>query len=301
MTITSYRNGNYDVTMSGDGTKTREWDGEPIPEFPESVDMKVTDWCDGGCPWCHEESTDSGKHTKVRDVVGLILGLPAGVEIAIGGGDPLSHPNIHVILSDIARAGLIANVTINARHIARHLRDIREYRKRGWIHGLGVSWVSGCDGYLADVEDENTVVHFIAGLHELRESVRVSQGRKILILGYKRHGRGREMPFPANSINRWAYWIGKFFRAAEIVSFDNLALVQLGVQDRITAELWSRHYMGDDGRFTMYVDAVKMEYAASSVSHRVAIGTMTIREAFAELRRTMPAIPWTATQSQRTG
>ena len=63
-------------------------------------------------------------------------------------------------------------------------------------------------------------------------------------------------------------WLRKHFK---IVSFDNLALEQLHIKEQMSQGAWESRYMGDDGQFTMYIDAVKMEYAPSSVSKRMPI------------------------------
>jgi len=56
----SYQNGNTLVNLYNDGTKTREYEGEPKPVFPESIDVKITNYCDAGCTFCHEKSTRLG-------------------------------------------------------------------------------------------------------------------------------------------------------------------------------------------------------------------------------------------------
>ena len=43
--------------------------------------------------------------------------------------------------------------------------------------------------------------------------------------------------------------------------------------------------MGEDGQFTMYFDAVKNQYAESSIDERYDAGDMTIVEMFADLQR----------------
>ena len=50
--IANYKNGCVDVTIYDDGTKIREWDDEkygiePELEFPESCDVKITNFCEG--------------------------------------------------------------------------------------------------------------------------------------------------------------------------------------------------------------------------------------------------------------
>ena len=52
----------------------------------------------------------------------------------------------------------------------------------------------------------------------------------------------------------------------KVVSFDNLALEQLNVKNILNKDKWNKLYMGDDGSYTMYIDAVTEEYAMSSTS-----------------------------------
>ena len=45
--IAKYKNGNYYVRLFDDGTKERfTLEDEFIPSFPESIDLKITDYCD---------------------------------------------------------------------------------------------------------------------------------------------------------------------------------------------------------------------------------------------------------------
>ena len=64
------------------------------------------------------------------------------------------------------------------------------------------------------------------------------------------------------------------------VCFDDLSAKQLGLKDKLPEQAWNQFYMGGDGEFTMYLDLVKEEYAASSVSERKEIFTDDIRTLF---------------------
>lgn len=65
-----YKNGNYRVRIYDDGTKVRETidpnDNKFIAEFPESIDLKITNRCDMGCKMCHENSTIDGAHGDIN-------------------------------------------------------------------------------------------------------------------------------------------------------------------------------------------------------------------------------------------
>ena len=50
------------------------------------------------------------------------------------------------------------------------------------------------------------------------------------------------------------------------VSFDNLALKQLDVRRLMKDEEWNEFYIGDDGKYTFYIDMVENKFARNSVS-----------------------------------
>src|SRR5947209_8260877 len=118
-TLASYINGNCRVEIRDDGTKIREWEGAARPEFPESMDLKITDWCDGGCAYCHEKSTVDGKAARLDDIIRVLSDLPAGVEIAMGGGDTVSYPQLEELLEWAKGRGLVMNMTVNAMRLYR--------------------------------------------------------------------------------------------------------------------------------------------------------------------------------------
>lgn len=96
--IGKYTNGNYKVTIYEDGTRIKETinenDTQFIAKFPDSCDMKITNNCDMGCPMCHEASTIDGKHSDILLTSPIIQNLHPYTELAIGGGNPLSHPQL---------------------------------------------------------------------------------------------------------------------------------------------------------------------------------------------------------------
>lgn len=267
-----YQNGNCFVQLFDDGTKIREYDGEAAPLFPESIDLKITNWCDGACSFCHEKSTKHGHAAKTRTIMNFIYGLPEGIELAIGGGDPLSHPNIRAIIDFATARNIVCNLTVNSMHIERHAALIKELRKIG-LKGLGVSYTPQFAHSIKNIQDENTVIHFIAGLHNVFSLCNVEHS-KVLVLGFKSYGfgewfYGNKKNKVEESLNKWRFWLSSVIKmGSNHYSFDNLALEQLKVQDFLEPQYWQQHYMGDDGQFTMYVDLVKEEFAKSSTSAR---------------------------------
>lgn len=71
----SYRNGNYDVTIYDDGTKVRRTEEDDfIPEFPENIDVKITDNCQIGCQFCFVEDTEISTDAKTKKIQDIGVG-----------------------------------------------------------------------------------------------------------------------------------------------------------------------------------------------------------------------------------
>lgn len=51
-----------------------------------------------------------------------------------------------------------------------------------------------------------------------------------------------------------------------LVSFDNLAIEQLDVKRLMSDDEWKEFYMGDDGKYTFYIDMVEGTYGKNSLA-----------------------------------
>lgn len=261
-----YSNGGYNVSIYSDGTKERVRIDERSPRLPEQFDLKITDWCDAGCAWCHEQSTQSGEHADLSRVLKHIDGLYPGTEVAIGGGDPLSHPGFIGFVRELRLRGLIPNVTINGRHFERHLPFLKQLTGEGSIFGVGVSFFEEMPPW----HYRNMVVHMIAGVDDPNKALTGSREHKLLILGYKDHGRGahylnvRTQKVQEN-LKLW-YRLIPHISHKHHLSFDNLAIEQMKPQRLMGRKKFEEYYMGEEGEFSMYIDAVTNTYAVSSYS-----------------------------------
>lgn len=269
--LATYQNGNTTVTILKDGTKIREYEGTPEVIHPESIDVKITDYCDMGCPYCHEGSTVKGNHADLNKLLDVISELPSGVELAIGGGNPLSHPDLILLLQILKEKGFIANITVNQRHL-NTFQDMLVYLiKEDLVKGVGISITSNNFTYVKPLLEitDNVVYHLIAGVSKV-EIVNdlIALGKcKVLILGYKKFGLGIDYHTKKvdEELKRWYRYLPGLLGKCTL-SFDNLAIEQLKVKRLFTHEGWDKFYMGDDFCFTMYIDAVKQEYAPTSRS-----------------------------------
>lgn len=273
--IGQYRNGNYNVKIYEDGTKIRETEGDEfLAEFPESMDVKITNKCDMGCPMCHENSVVDGKHGDILSPKFLDTLRPF-TEIAIGGGNPLEHPDLLKFLAKLRDKRIIANMTVNQTHFEKNFDYIKLLCDMGYLKAVGVSVTSVTEEFISKVKSlDNVVLHTIIGLTDMSvfESLK-DNDLKILLLGYKIFRRGltflqADDNYEAinDNCDKLEDTLKELIPHFKIVSFDNLALEQLDVRKILSKEKWDEFYMGDDGKHTMYVDLVEGMYARSSVS-----------------------------------
>jgi hypothetical protein len=277
--IGQYKNGNYTCTMLSDGTKIRYNNLDSFhPEKPESMDLKITNKCYGNgnglCPMCHECSSPDGKHGDILNLPFLDTLLPY-TEIAIGGGNPLLHPDLVQFLKGLKARKLIANMTVNQWTFMQSLDYLKSLIDEKLIYGVGVSLTDPNDKFIEAVKEfPNAVIHVICGIVSREHMQKLANnGLKILILGYKEFGRGNELYVDSGSeINILKHEMydalpdivndGWF----KCVSFDNLAIKQLDPKRLMSDSEWREFYLGNDGFASMYIDAVNMEYAQSSTS-----------------------------------
>lgn len=289
--IGKYINGNYEVTIFDDGTKIRKNDLDFFkPDMPESMDIKITNFCLGPlkaitddegnilyykhvpCPMCHENSSPKGIHGQIMHLK-FIETLHPYTELAIGGGNPLMHPDLIPFLRKCKDLKLIPSITINQSDLAEQEQLVRYLVNNKLIYGLGVSLINPTDEFITLVKEfPNAVIHVIAGLvteQQLEELA--NKGLKILILGYKQFRRGKDLYNKdkdsidkriqelKDNLEQVASWF-------DVVSFDNLAIKQLDPKRILTDEEYDEFFLGEDGFASLYVDCVKQEFARSSTS-----------------------------------
>ena len=271
MSFAKVHNGNYDIYFDLEtGTKIRKNDLDCfIPEKPESMDYKITNKCDRGCAFCHEDSKPDGKHGDIMNDK-FIETLNPLTELAIGGGNPLEHPDLIPFLKKCKKLKLIPNMTVNQIHFMKNQKKIKDLIDKKLIYGLGISLVFITDEFLNLVKDyPNAVIHMINGVHTVDDFRKLyDKNLKILILGYKEFRRGKNYYNEEIEFNKERNYVflPEIVEHFNVVSFDNLALDQLKVKDMMRKEDWEQFYLGNDGQFTMFIDSVNKTFSKSSTT-----------------------------------
>lgn len=305
-----YKNGTYTVII--DETGTKKYIGEQfIADFPDSLDLKITEQCLHGCPFCHESSGKDGKHGDLNQLVLNLVGLPEGVELAIGGGNALLHPELKQFLLKIKGHFRVA-LTIHWKDLINEdtKKILEDIVKDKLISSLGVSLadfgkktsesldifdsLSSRESFI--LSNVKPVFHVIPGVTPFKIFKKIFWDpfsfKKILILGFKQFGRAEKMELPLEEFKMWRECIqehtkrgNSLLRHNQTVAFDNLALEQLGIKDIVPKEVWNECFMGNEFTHSMYIDACKGEYAPTSrspYSERMSWKDKTVIEYFKE-------------------
>ena len=194
-------------------------------------------------------------------------------EIAIGGGDATSHPNLIPFLKKLKERKVIANMTVNQIHFEKKHELIKKLVDEKLIYGLGVSLVNPTKHFIELIKQyPNAVIHVINGVLKPSDIKALENNNlKMLILGYKHLRRGNEyFEEEQNDIETKQQWLYEnledIIQKFQVVSFDNLAIEQLDVKRLLTQEEWDEFYMGRDSEFTYYIDMVEKKFAKSSTA-----------------------------------
>lgn len=292
----AYKNGNYNVIILEDGTKIRQTEADEfIPSFAENCDVKITDKCNVGCPFCYEGCTPGGKHAIFDESLNNFLNsLHPYTELALNGND-MDCPGLENFLTVLKTKKILPNITVHCWQLMENITKLRDWQKRDLIYGIGVSvdprYLAKSIALIQVNELKNCVFHTIAGVTtpEIYEYL-ADHKQKVLVLGYKDLGRGVNFKTTHNTeVEKNRQWlkdnIKNLWSRNAVLSFDNLALEQLDIQSLLTPEEWERFYMGDDGSFTFYIDLVRRTFSKNSLCHtRFPMEDKTVDEMFQFIR-----------------
>ena len=232
---------------------------------------------------CHENSTVDGKHGDILSP-SFLDNLHPYTELAIGGGNPLEHPDIDEFLKRCKERKFICNITVNQKHFIENYDRIKNWVDNKFIYGVGVSFYRTSNKLIELMQTiPNSVLHVIAGLIELNDlKFMANNNLKILILGYKQVRRGKDLYNNYSmhnminyNIDTLRYYIKHIIKDKwfNVVSFDNLAIKQLDVKNILSEDQWNEFYMGDDGQdgeqtsASMFVDMVERKFAKNSCAN----------------------------------
>ena len=316
------KNGNYYIlygNMFSRKEKMRlQVDSIPdiIPEYPELVDMKITNACEHKCPFCYMASTPNGKHADYMDILNIIRMFKTKTEFALGGGNVLLHPDFDTIVKVIDKNNHIANITIRYDDVItiNNNETIKNAIKKH-VSGIGLSVQNESDldvakDFIVDMLNlgkhislhiipemigvDNTVA-ILKKINNINDEVYNEHKRdidwscnrcKVLFLGLKQTGRAKNIEH-------------------KLLTDDELSLLQKETHFDFCVDTafintyctWFKDNYGDcedffltrhEGEYSMFIDAVKNKAYTSSYNYDGGIDinkNTKINDVFAEIRK----------------
>ena len=275
----TYINGNYQVEIKEDGTKIRtSLDGTFVPKRVETLDINLSNKCSVGCSYCYINATPQGLDGDFKKLFNF--DIPRYTELAINYNG--THEVFDNFMDRKGTCDWIINLTINSKLLNSpdQVAKLQSWVDNRNLKGIGISTNTCIDVPLIS---DNIVYHTIAGVTPTTEIVKMLQAnKKVLILGYKQLGRATTLP----DLSTWD--IDSILAVKKgILSFDNLALTQLDIKYKVSAELWENHYMGEEGTTSFYIDLVTNTFSRSSVDSSIKFDAhnLEVKQMFDIIRR----------------
>ena len=291
-----------------------------VPEYPELIDLKITDACDHGCPFCYMNATKNGKHADINFIKRLISNLrDHRVEFSIGGGNVLLYPELDELFKILHESGHIVNVTIKADDCYTVMKDnkiLNTFRK--YVDGIGVSItkIEECQnikdfhrfinvesrqkGYYNSRNEKYIVAHLIPEYLGVELTNKITSELKkgdhwfdVLFLGYKTTGRGASQEVKEFTKNDLDSIFSEYNSSISIdTTFANRYMWY--IKDNFS----TRHTITlNEGEYSMYIDGVTENAYKSSYQldkpynmhvdwkARDEHKYYNVKEAFTEIRR----------------
>lgn len=248
---------------------------------PELVDLKITNHCPYGCEFCYQDSTKDGRHAEEKDLHDIIhmLGAWQVFEVAIGGGEPTLHPDFLPLLKYAREYNIVPNFTT---------------KNLAWLNSpLAADILQTCGSFAYSVESSKDVNNLVKAMSPFKPTnpywshskatvqyvIGIDSDPKILndildaarehwvpvtLLGFKTTGRGA-----AFGEKKGVKWIDMLKRKMTTgnglprLSIDTV-LVDKYYDELLAAGLSRLCMTREDGKFSMYIDAVKKTMHPSS-------------------------------------
>jgi len=239
------------------------------PVFPETIDVKICTYCPRECPWCYESASRYGTFAPLERIKKFFDSISGKVlEVALGGGEPLTHPDLVQILECARSKHIVVNITTHSFELlARHSDVLREL-----VGAIGITVTSKEDyeEFLRVRESHfrgrrpKFVIHVVEGITPFEVVERIPL--PILVLGFKPFGRARSMrvkPWPPELFEGWErpgpdttmLW------GVRYVMFDTWYVER---HPQVLTVPRARWFSGWDGEFTMAVDLVECKVGPAS-------------------------------------
>lgn len=173
--------------------------------MPELVDISISNHCSKGCTFCYRDSLPNKKIMSIEDYEFAIQSLNNKkwgnvFQVALGGGEPLEHPDFIEILKISRKYNIVPNFTTNAEHITQQLaREIKSFVGVAAISFTDIRSIPNSNAKIFLNEGIRTNIHFILDKKSVKQGIEILEGHhnknlksfnSLVFLTFKPMGRG---------------------------------------------------------------------------------------------------------------
>ena len=177
--------------------------------WPELADISISNYCTNECEYCYRSSNPEGKQISVKDYDFLLDQLTndkygSVFQVALGGGEPLLHPDFSEILKITKeKFNIIPNYTTSGKFFdEKNIEATKKYCGAIAIsydpyRDLSLDDISEIGSYLKD-NDIKANIHYVISEKTLNNAIEILKGEfddyfksfnAIIFLTHKPHGR----------------------------------------------------------------------------------------------------------------
>jgi len=138
--------------------------------YPEFYDVKLTNSCEGECPWCYQNSSKDEKEycnvvENFKSYFGNMDNNQKPFQIAFGGGEPTSHSKFIELMNACIELDITPNYTTNGMFVDKfYSKDIINCTKN-MCGGVAVSTHSHLEAYWRHAVDLFLIEKIKTNLH----------------------------------------------------------------------------------------------------------------------------------------
>lgn len=179
-------------------------DDPSFAPVPELADISISNHCTKGCSFCYRDSRNNNEFMSVEDYCNVLDSMNHKkygnvFQVALGGGEPLEHPDFLTIINETVQRNIVPNFTTNGIHI--NLDICKQIT--GKVGAVAISVTSVHDIPIEKVKLLNlhgikVNLHFLLSSESVDEAIKILRGEDsglleginaIVFLTYKPAGR----------------------------------------------------------------------------------------------------------------
>ena len=176
-----------------------------LAPWPELVDISISNHCTKNCSFCYRNSTNNNSFLSAEDYEFILKELNHKewgnvFQVALGGGEPLEHPDFLKIIDKTLEFGIVPNFTTNGQHLDNKIIN----SIKGKIGAIAISTndLNDLDQKMLNNLVKNgikTNIHFVLDNKTIKQGVEILNGKyddilkninSLIFLTYKPAGRG---------------------------------------------------------------------------------------------------------------